>query len=158
MIETILNGLADPGQPDATFRALDAAWQDLVGHRLFTLLLLDGDEVARVYSTVPDKYPVSGRKPMGTTPWGELVLRRKRVFLGRTRADIEWAFFDHALIASMGLGSNINVPVVYDGDCLGAISLSHAEHHYTDEHVSRVTPLVPLLIPAFLRLRAGGPV
>ncbi len=84
------------------------------------------------------------------------MLKRRQVFLGRTKADIEWAFFDHALIASMGLGSNINVPVVYDGVCLGAISLSHAEDYYDEEHVRRVVPLVPLLIPAFLELRRKG--
>jgi len=93
---------------------------------------------------------------MGPTPWGNLVLKRKQVFLGRTKADIEWAFFDHALIASMGIGSNINVPVVYDDACLGAISLSHAEHYYDDGHVRQVVPLVPLLIPAFLNLRRNG--
>ncbi len=45
MIESILAGLANPGQPQATFLALDHALQGLVGHRLFTLLLLDGEEV-----------------------------------------------------------------------------------------------------------------
>ena len=146
----ILASLAGAGQPWGTYRAVDAMIQERVGHRSLTLLVVDGEEVARVYSTTPAEYPVAGRKPMGPTPWGDLVLRRRQPFLGRTMADMRWAFFDHELIASMGNGSIINVPVVYDGSCLGTINATHAEHHYREEHVPLVAELAPLLIPAFL--------
>ena len=149
----ILLGLQQPGQPDSTFQAVDRLAESLVGHRLFTLLIVDGNEVARIYSNRPAEYPVSGRKPMGNTPWGDLVIRRAQPYLGRDRDAIRWAFFDHPLIESMGLGSVINIPVIYDGQCLGTINLLDAEHHYREEHVPRVAPLAPLLIPAFLEAR-----
>jgi hypothetical protein len=149
----LLPVLEKAGQPDATFRALDELTQRLVGHQLFTLLYRDGDEVARVYSSRPAEYPVSGRKRMGPTPWGDLVLNRCQPYLGRDKAAIRWAFFDHELIESMGLGSTINLPVVYDGMCIGTINMLDSEHHYRDEHVQRVAPLAPLLIPAFLEAR-----
>lgn len=152
----LLAALALPGQPEATYAALDRLTQDLVGHRLFTLLYVDGGEVARVYSTSPAEYPVAGRKPMGSTPWGDLVLTRRQPFLGRTMDDMRWAFFDHELIAAMGLGSIINVPVVYDGSCIGTMNITHAEHHYSDEHLPLVASLAPLLIPAFLEARRLG--
>jgi len=152
----ILAALSSPGQPDATYVALDELTQLLVGHKLFTLLYVDGGDVARVYSTSPQEYPVSGRKPMGSTPWGDLVLKRRLPFLGRTQADMEWAFFDHALSTSMGLGSIINVPVVYDGHCIGTMNITHREHHYTEEHLPLVTGLAPLLIPALLEARRAG--
>ena len=139
-----------PGQPQALFQALDRLTNDVVGHRLFTLLVVDGSEVARVYSSRPLEYPVSGRKPMGPTPWGDLDMRQQKPFLGRTSADIRWAFFDHALIDSMGLGSVINVPVLYDGLTIGTMNLLHAQHHYVDEHLAVLQSLAPLLIPAFL--------
>ena len=148
-----LSALAKPNQPEATFRALDALTKRLIGHQLFTLLYRDGEEVARVYSNRPAEYPVSGRKRMGPTPWGDLVLNRCQPYLGRDKAAIRWAFFDHALIESMGLGSTINLPVVYDGACIGTINMLDAEFHYTEEHVARVAPLAPLLIPAFLEAR-----
>src|SRR3954470_6656249 len=119
----ILTALERPGQPDITFEAVDRLANSLVGHQLFTLLAVEGDEVARVYSNRPGEYPVSGRKPMGKTPWGDLVIRQAKSYLGRDREGIRWAFFDHVLIESMGLGSVINLPVVYDGRCLGTINL-----------------------------------
>jgi GAF domain len=152
----ILNALEQPGQPELTFAALDRLMKSLVGHQLFTLLYVDGDEVARVYSNRPAEYPVSGRKPMGQTPWGELVLKDRKPHLGRDREGIRWAFFDHALIESMGLGSVINIPVVYDGACLGTVNLLDAEHHYRPEHVAPVAALAPLLVPAFLEARRRG--
>ena len=149
----VLRVLEKPGQPDATFQAIDVLTRRLVGHQLFTLLYRDGNEVARVYSNRPAEYPVSGRKSMETTPWGELVLNRCESYLGRDKQAIRWAFFDHALIESMGLGSVITVPVVYDGGCIGTINLLDAEFHYREEHVERIAPLAPALIPAFLQAR-----
>src|SRR5205085_7694677 len=117
----ILAALEKPGQPDVIFTALDGLTRSLVGHQLFTLLYVDGDDVARVYSNRPAEYPVSGRKPMGKTDWGDLVLKQQKPFLARDKAGIRWAFFDHALIESMGLGSAICIPVVYGGECLGTM-------------------------------------
>ena len=149
----LLAALAQPGQPGALFRALDDAIQRAAGHRLLTFLAVDGGEVARCYSNRPEEYPLAGRKPMGATPWGELVLHRRQPFLGRDRDAIRWAFFDHALIEGMGLGSAVCVPVVYDGATLGTINALDAEHHYTEAHVPPLQALAPLLIPAFLQAR-----
>ena len=146
--------LAEPGQPETLFRAFNAATKRLVGHELFTLLYLDGDEVARVYSNRPVEYPVFGRKPMNATPWGDHVLKGKKSFLGRDKDAIRWAFFDHELIFSMGLGSVINVPAVYDGQVIGTVNLLAPEHFYREEHVAPVEQLAPLLVPAFLMARA----
>jgi len=147
--------LAAPGQPQTLFAALERETDALVGHKLFTLLFVDGADVARIYSNRPAEYPVSGRKTMGATPWGKHVLEEQRPYLGRDSAAIRWAFFDHELIASMGLGSVINVPVIYDGTTIGTMNLLDAEHHYREEHVEPVARLAPLLVPAFLAARAG---
>ena len=114
-LDTLAQTLTKPGQPETLYRALEQATKALVGHRLFTLLYVDGEEVARVYSSNPEAYPVFGRKPMGPTPWGAHVLKAQKPYLGTDAEAIRWAFFDHALIASLGLGSVINVPIVYDG-------------------------------------------
>lgn len=144
-----------PGQPTPLFKGLERATRDLVGHELFTLLYADGEEVARIHSNRPAEYPASGRKRMGPTPWGDLVLRRREPYLGRDAAAIRWAFPDHALIASMGLASVINVPVVYDGKAIGTMNLLAPEGHYREEHVAPVVALAPLLVPAFLAARAA---
>jgi len=156
MIDDLLKLLAEPGQPNFFFDALDAALAGRVGHKLLTLLYKDGDEVARVYSNMPDVYPVFGRKPMGVTPWGDLVLHRQQPFLGRDREAVKWAFFDHELIASLGLGSAINIPVVYDGETIGTINLLHEEFFYEEGHVEIARTFAPLLIPAFLEARRSN--
>lgn len=155
-LEKLLDHLAEPGQPHAIYRAMEAATQALVGHRLFTLLSVDGQDVARVWSSDLGAYPVSGRKTMGATPWGRQVLTEKRAFLGRDMAAIRWAFYDHELIASLGCGSAINIPVVYDGAAIGTINLLDAEFAYREEHVDLVQPLAAALIPAFLLARLSS--
>ena len=150
---SLLPMLAQPGQPGALFQAIDAATRAAVGHQLFTLLYVDGNEVARCYSNRPTEYPVAGRKPMGPTPWGAHVLTGQKPYLGRDKAGIRWAFFDYELIESMGLGSVINVPVVYDGTSIGSMNLLHTEHYYDESHIAPVLAMAPLLIPAFLQAR-----
>lgn len=152
-IMEIFSALENAGQPGIIFESIDGLTKSMVGHQLFTLLCVDGEEVARVYSTRPAEYPVSGRKPMSKTAWGDLVLKDRKPYLARDKDGIRWAFFDHALIESMGLGSAICVPVVYDGNCLGTMNLLDAEYHYREEHVPIVAALAPLLIPAFLEAR-----
>jgi hypothetical protein len=145
--------LAEPGQPETLYRALQEETQRLVGHKLFTLLYVDGTDVARVWSSHPAEYPTSGRKTMGATPWGAHVLAGGRPYLGRDKAGIRWAFYDHALIESMGLGSVINLPVRYDGETIGTCNLLDVEHHYDEAALDKIKHLAPLLVPAFLEAR-----
>ena len=149
-MQSLLQLLAEPGQPSRIYAALDMVLGEEIGHKLLTLLCVDGTDMARVYSTQPIAYPVHGRKRMGPTPWGEKVLKNREPFLGTSRDAIVWAFFDHELIASLGLGSVITVPVVYDGTALGSINLLHEEHFYKAEHVECALAYAPLLIPAFM--------
>jgi hypothetical protein len=148
--------IKEPGQPDTVFKAFEDITRRLVGHELFTLLYVDGQEVARIYSNRPTEYPISGRKTMGPTPWGKHVLDGRQPYLGKDKAGIRWAFFDHELIESMGLGSVINIPAIYDGKVVGTINLLAPEHHYREEHVAPVERLAPLLVPAFLAARAAN--
>jgi hypothetical protein len=144
---------AEPGQPDAGFRALDRAMGDTFGHRLFTVLVLHGSdgEVERRYSNRPDAYPVSGRKRMGESPWFGAVLAARRPWLGRTMADIRWAFPDHALIGSLGCGSCMNLLVTYDDVLLGTVNLLHEEGFYTEADLTAAAPFAQMAVPALLR-------
>jgi hypothetical protein len=143
-----------PGQPDALFGALDAALGAVLGHRLFTLMryhAASGDS-ERIYTTHPREYPVGGRKPLNPTAWTEQVLRRQQPYLGRTRADVREVFFDHALIASLGCGSVLNLPVVWDGHPLGTINLLHEENWYEAGDATLGLLFAALAIPAYLAL------
>jgi hypothetical protein len=143
-----------PGQPAAVFGALDAALGAVLGHRLFTLMrfhAVSGDS-ERVYTTHPAAYPVGGCKPLNPTAWTEQVLRRQQPYLGRTAADVRAVFFDHALIASLGCGSVLNLPVVWDGRSLGTINLLHEEGWYEEGDTGSGLLFAALAVPAFLTL------
>jgi hypothetical protein len=155
---SIADAVAADAAPQAAFRAVDRAVADLVGHDLFTVLLVaeGGVEVERAYSSRPDSYPVGGRKRMGPTPWGDLVITRKQSFLGPDPAAIRWAFPDHELIASLGLGSAINVSVQQGGEILGVLAVLDREGAlHAQEQVDLVRALALPLAPALLALRRG---
>jgi len=143
-----------PGQPDALYGALEAALGAVFGHRLFTLMRYheDSRDSERIYTTHPRQYPVGGRKALNPTPWTEQVLRRQQPYLGRTAADVQAVFFDHALIATLGCGSVLNVPVVWDGRTLGTINLLHEEGWYDEGDAPLGLLFAALAIPAYLTL------
>jgi len=141
---------SEPNQPMPLFNALEHYITQKCGCKLLTYLLVDGQNVARLYSNMPDAYPVLGRKHMGPTDWGELLIKKGQPFLGKDRQSIEWAFFDHKLIFSLGLGSVISVPVRYDGQTLGVISMLDQEYHYNEQHLTAALEAAAYLVPAFL--------
>jgi hypothetical protein len=143
-----------PGQPQALFGALDAALGAVLGHRLFTLMRYHAGtgESERMYTNRPTEYPVGGRKALNPTPWSEQVLRRQQPYLGRTAADVRAVFFDHALIESLGCGSVLNLPVVWDGRTLGTINLLHEEGWYDEGDLAPGLLFAALAIPAYLAL------
>src|SRR4051812_45591579 len=117
----------DTDQPDATFRALDAALAATVGHRLFTILIHHPGlrQNQRYYSNQPEAYPVGGSKPTGDFPLKHRLLVEGEPYIGHTAEDIRWAFFDHDLIFSLGCESVLNMPVRWRGQTLGSLNLLH---------------------------------
>ena len=137
--------------PD-TFIQLESEISDDIGFRLFTVLLVDLPDVVRVHSSNPKDYPVTGRKRMGPTPWGAHVIVGGKPWLGITSGDLEWAFPDHALIASLGCGCCINIPVRRNEKTIGTLNLLDANQRYTADHLTRAQKYadrsVPLLTAA----------
>ncbi len=140
--------LTDASRPEEVFAAAEAAIAETIRFRLFTILFVvpGGAEVQRIHSSNPTAYPVTGRKPMQRTDWGEVVMGQRRPWLGRSMDDIRWAFFDHALIASLGCGSCINVPVAAFGEVLGTINVLDAEYRYDEIHIPFVEAVAPALV------------
>jgi len=154
LLQDVVAAAARAGQPAPLFAAVDTALDTLVGHKLFTIMVLDqqSGEAERFYTNQPDAYPVSGRKQMVDTPWFRQVIGGQQHYLGRTAADIRWAFFDHELIERLGCRSVINVLAIHDGVILGSANLLHEENHYTAQDIDDCLPFVQLLVPALQRL------
>jgi GAF domain-containing protein len=152
---SLSQSLASAGQPEPAFKAFDDLCQKAFGHRLFTILAWQEgeDELQRVYSSRPVAYPVSARKRMGPTAWGEHVLRQGQLWLGSNAEDMRWAFPDHELIASLGCASCINAPVLWSGTVLGAINVLDAANTYTASDLKTLGDISGFLVGPLLALR-----
>ena len=138
---------AGDNQPVKAFAALEALTRELVGLKLFTIMTSDTEkhESERIYSNMPDTYPVSGTKPYNQTPWSKITFEDKQTFVANTIDDIAKVFDDYELIKSLGCESVINVPIVVDGAVIGIINCLHEEGYYTEE---RITAADGLKLPA----------
>jgi hypothetical protein len=143
---------AEQADPRALFAAADLLVGRTIGHKLFTVMRLHeaAQEVERLYSSNPGAYPVGGRKTKRDTPWGRVVLTEGAVFIARTPEEIRQAFADHELIASLGIGSIMNVPIGFAGRRLGTMNVSHDAHWFGLEDVEKGRVIAGLLAPALL--------
>jgi hypothetical protein len=115
-----------------------------LGTRLFTVTTQDipAGLARRAWSSMPAEYPVSGTKPLTRDGWYDHCITGQQTFVANTTPEFAKYFFDHALISSLGLGSCINVPVVYAGQVLGTINLLAEEHHFTPAKLAAYQALI----------------
>ncbi|MEV5540327.1 GAF domain-containing protein [Saccharopolyspora shandongensis] len=127
-----------------------------IGVRLFTVLAwLPGRRVLhRAHTSHPEQYPVGGEKSVEVAAdWLDRCIRQQKPFFGPDAESVRQVFADHALIAELGCGSVINVPVVADdGTTLGTLALLDAEHAYGPAQVDRAAELAALAVPALAEL------
>jgi GAF domain-containing protein len=130
--------LATAAEPQEAFAALGRLTEELVGVKLFTIMTHDAEtrEASRIFSNMPDAYPVSGKKPANETDWSRQVMGEKRTFVANDIEGIAQVFYDHELIKSLGCESVINVPVIVAGRVLGTINCLHEAGFYTPERVA----------------------
>lgn len=139
-------------EPARFYAAVDALVQEVIGHRLFTLMRVDAAraEVERVYSSNVSAYPVGGRKQKRGTPWSRAVLDRGEVFVARTPEEVREAFADYALIESLGVGSIMNVPIGWAGRRIGTMNVSHKAGWFTLQDEVAGLLIAPFLVPTLL--------
>jgi len=149
------SAIAEENGPLEPWQALQALAQQIVGAKLFTVTTVDLDaEVARrLYTNMPDAYPVSGTKPITVDPWFEQVVIGKQLFVANTLEAIAGHFPDWELIGSLGCRSCINMPVFVRGKVLGTVNMLDVEGHFTPERVRLVEHLRIPAIAAFLAAR-----
>src|SRR5882757_4501448 len=145
----LAEALRTPDQPLSICQALEKLSGETIGHQLFTGMRFDSAraEVQRIYSNLPSAYPAGGRKQKKATAWANQVLGEMKVFRGTGPADIQSAFDDHETILGLGLGSVLNIPVVFEGRCLGTMNLLHQAGWYRSEDERTGLLLGTFLIP-----------
>lgn len=143
---------ASPRQPGAVLDAAGHAFMDAIGHRLYTVtcILPGGREVERIHSTMPEIYPVGGRKPVLPNAYTERVRQEMKPFLASTPAGFAPLFPDHETITGLGLGCVMNLPIVFAGTVLGTVNLLDCEGAYDVSHVEPAMTLARQILPALL--------
>lgn len=151
-LATLAQLSASAHEPQALYQAVDALVQEVIGHRLFTIMRVHeaAMEVERVYSSNIAAYPVGGRKPKRGTPWSKVVLDKGEVFVARTPDEVREAFDDYPLIFSLSVGSIMNVPIGYRGRRLGIMNISNEAGWFRDEDAAAGLLIAPLLVPALM--------
>lgn len=116
------------------------------GHILFTVTTVEMDEgvARRVYFNHPGEYPVSGTKPIHRDCWFDIVNGERRSFVANTIEDIARVFPDHELIASLGCGSVLNLPVFLRGALVATVNLLAGAHHYSPARVAAAEAVLPV--------------
>ncbi|TDC91861.1 GAF domain-containing protein [Saccharopolyspora aridisoli] len=126
-----------------------------VGVRLFTVLAwLPGRRVLhRAHSSHPEQYPVGGEKSVEVTAgWLDRCITAQLPYFGPDEAAVREVFADHMLIAGLGCGSVINVPVLGQSGTLGVLNLLDASGAYERSQVARAAGLAVLAAPALSEL------
>lgn len=140
-----------PPVPDATgqfvgLRAVHETVQAQMAVKLFTVLGVTkhGRTLTRLYSSHPEQYPVGGTKDIAgvvSPDWLETCLTGQQPFFGPSVVDVERVLADSALIAKLGCGSIINVPVIHHARTIGVLNILGAEGAYTEADVAKAVGL-----------------
>jgi GAF domain-containing protein len=118
------------------FNSLGEEARRLFGWKLFTAMrYLESGEVERVYTSNPQAYPLSGRKPRRDTPWSRQVLVRGEPYYANDAAGIRFAFEDAEKLLGLGLGAVINAPVKDGERVLGTLNFLREAGAYRPEDV-----------------------
>jgi hypothetical protein len=151
-LAALADRLATVHKPILLYAAIDALVQEVIGHRLFTLMRVHeaSSEVERIYSSNTTAYPVGGRKEKRGTPWSRAVLDRGEVFVARTPDEVRDAFSDYPLIFSLGIGSIMNIPLAYLGRRLGTMNISHEPGWFTEQDETAARLIAPFVVPSLL--------
>ena len=139
-------------QPGATFRAVEAALADIVGFRVFTVLVHHPAlrQHRRVHSSEPKVYPVGDSIPTDAFPLWQRLLAAGEPYIGRTAEDIQWAILGHALVMSLGCESVLSMPVRWAGQTLGSFNLLNAAHWYSDADIPVARLFAQMALPAVM--------
>lgn len=144
---------------DAVWHLLEELTRSSPGHRLFTVMTVDMQAglARRAYSSHPVEYPVSGTKPIERNSWFDIVHGQHKSFVANSIEEISTVFPDHALIASLGCGSVLNLPVVLGDELVATINMLDRAGHYDAARVAEAEALLalPASLCCALALRFG---
>lgn len=152
----IVSALARTRKADEVLNEVAHAFRIEIGFRLLTFTAIDQKAlrpVRRLWSNHPDLYPVGGSKDLAGDEWSQTVIQSRQAMICHTLEDIERIFPDHGLIASLGCGAGLNLPVVLQDEVLGTVNLFNVSKWFTPARVERAQALLALVYAPMLLAR-----
>lgn len=143
------NAIALAEAAAATFDALDVALQAAVGHKLFTVLVVNipKGETQRFFSSRPQAYPVGCIKPiMPDGVYFRDVILGGKCHINRNYEDIKSTLADHELIRSLGCEGSIHVPVRWSGQTYAMLNLSHQAGWYGEADIPTLSVFAAMTV------------
>ena len=135
MVTVLAQGNAEPSD----ILALVSAWlQEQCGVRLVTMTqreTTDGSFL-RLYSSMPDAYAASGRKPPNQTPWSAQVIDRHETFVANDYSGIAATMADHEQIRALGCESILNIPIVLRNQVVGTLNCLAGPGHFDERTIA----------------------
>jgi transcriptional regulator with GAF, ATPase, and Fis domain len=116
----------------------------------FTKIDMTQLQAKRLYSSDDSSYAIGGYKPIELNAWTTRVIEQQRAFVAHKHSELANVFFDHALIAQLGLGSVINWPVIVNAQVIGTVNLLAEEGAYLNTDMLALEKLAPWLAIPFL--------
>ena len=137
------------------FKLVADELREKAGAKLVTVTAVDPDDLSyeRLYSSMPDVYPVSGRKPANTTRWSQQVMEKLEVFVANDYETLAEVMADHDTIRSIGCESIVNVPLVLFGRVIGTLNCLAESGHFDKD---RVQACKDMRLPVILGILAKG--
>ncbi|MCD7061420.1 GAF domain-containing protein [Pelagibacterium xiamenense] len=146
--------LADANStPLALLEAVADQLRDECGLKLVTVTQRDTTDGSflRLYSSMPDAYATSGRKPPNETPWSAQVIDRKQTFLANDYASLAAVMADHEQIRALGCESIVNIPLVLRNAVIGTLNCLAGPGHF-DSDIIRACEAMRLPVATALLL------
>lgn len=113
---------------------------EVIGVKLFTIMTFDmkTGKARRSFTSNPEDYPVSGEKDIKINSWYKIVHDQRKTFVANSIEEIDAVFPDAELIAQLGCGSVMNIPLFQDDSWYGSVNLLHEPGFFTDDQVKLV--------------------
>ncbi|MFC7462650.1 GAF domain-containing protein [Hydrogenophaga defluvii] len=133
----------------ALYREIERAMDDLVGHKLLTILKLEESRLHRMHTSDLARYPVGGYKDITHDRWLTAMLRDGTPIISADADAVRARFYDHETIFALGCGAAMNIPIVGPRGTLGSLNLLHQPGWFAPEHVRVARPFALLLALAW---------
>ncbi len=160
-LDRFAKALAAPGAHGIDlFRLVAADLCEEIGVLLVTVTAVDPADLSfeRLYSSMPEVFAVSGRKPANQTRWSRQVLEDHETFVANDYGVLAETMPDHATSRAAGCESLVNVPIVLFGEVIGTLNCLAGDGHFDESRVRacedmRVPVMLGLLVAARARTR-----